>query len=74
MNTASGRAARFISARPRLAWASTAVLLTVLALGLTSLKTGPISNAGQFVGKPDSVPARRPSPGISRPARAVPPW
>ena len=47
--------ARFVSARPRLVWAGTAVLLGVLALGLMSFKTGPISNAGQFVGTPDSV-------------------
>jgi RND superfamily putative drug exporter len=53
------RAARFVSGRPRLVWAGTAVLLGVLALGLMSLKTGPISNAGQFVGTPDSVVGER---------------
>jgi RND superfamily putative drug exporter len=51
--------ARFVSARPRLVWAGTAVLLGVLSLGLMSLKTGPISNAGQFVGTPDSVVGER---------------
>ncbi|MGH3379361.1 MAG: MMPL family transporter [Actinoallomurus sp.] len=51
----SAGVARFVSARPRLVWAGTAVLLGVLAFGLMSLRTGPISNAGQFVGTPDSV-------------------
>jgi RND superfamily putative drug exporter len=53
------RVARFISDRPRIVWAATIVLLGVLVLGLTSLKTGPISNAGQFVGTPDSVAGER---------------
>jgi putative drug exporter of the RND superfamily len=53
------RVARFVSARPRVVWVTTAVLLGVLALGLTSLKAGPVSNAGQFVGTPDSVVGER---------------
>jgi RND superfamily putative drug exporter len=53
------RVARFVSARPRLVWAGTAVLLGVLALGLTSLRIGPISNAGQFLGTPGSVAGQR---------------
>jgi RND superfamily putative drug exporter len=53
------RAARFVSARPRVVWVGTAILLGVLTLGLMSLKTGPISNAGQFVGTPDSVVGER---------------
>jgi RND superfamily putative drug exporter len=40
-------------------WVSTVLLLGVLSLGLVSLKTGPISNAGQFVGTPDSVIGER---------------
>ena len=53
------RAARFVSARPRVVWVGTAVLLGVLTLGLMSLRTGPVSNAGQFVGTPDSVVGER---------------
>jgi RND superfamily putative drug exporter len=53
------RAARFVSARPRVVWVSTVLLLGVLSLGLVSLRTGPISNAGQFVGTPDSVIGER---------------
>lgn len=53
------RVARFVNGRPRLVWTGTAVLLGVLALGLMSLKTGPVSNAGQFLGTPDSVAGQR---------------
>jgi RND superfamily putative drug exporter len=53
------RVAGFISGRPRIVWMGTVVLLGVLILGMTSLKTGPISNAGQFVGTPDSVVGER---------------
>ncbi|GAB2806155.1 MMPL family transporter [Actinoallomurus bryophytorum] len=53
------RAARFVSARPRVVWVGTAILLGVLTLGLTSLRTGPVSNAGQFVGTPGSVVGER---------------
>ena len=53
------RTARFVSARPRVVWMGSALLLGVLTLGLMSLKTGPISNAGQFVGTPDSVVGER---------------
>ncbi|MDN3352411.1 MMPL family transporter [Actinomadura sp. DC4] len=53
------RVARFVSVRPRVVWVGTALLLGVLAVGLTSLRTGPISNAGQFVGTPDSIVGER---------------
>jgi len=53
------RAARFVSARPRVVWVGTALLLGVLTLGLMSLRIGPVSNAGQFVGTPDSVVGER---------------
>jgi RND superfamily putative drug exporter len=49
------RVARFVSAKPRVVWIGTVVLLGALAFGLVSLKTGPVSNAGQFTGTPDSV-------------------
>jgi RND superfamily putative drug exporter len=54
-----GQVARFVGARPRFVWAGSAVLLGVLALGLMSLTVGPMSNAGQFVGAPDSVVGER---------------
>ena len=44
-----------IAPRPRLVWVSTAVLLGVLALGLTGLKAGGLTNAQSFRGTPDSV-------------------
>jgi RND superfamily putative drug exporter len=53
------RIARFVSVRPRVIWFGTAVLLGVLAFGLMSLKVGPISNAGQFTGTPDSIVGER---------------
>jgi putative drug exporter of the RND superfamily len=54
-----GGVARFVGTRQRVIWAGTAVVLGVLTLGLLSLKVGPISNAGQFVGTPDSVAGER---------------
>jgi RND superfamily putative drug exporter len=49
------RVARFVSARPRLVWLGAVVVLGALTFGLMSLNVGPISNAGQFTGTPDSV-------------------
>jgi len=44
-----------IAPRPRLVWVTTAVLLGVLALGLTGLKASGLTNAQSFRGHPDSV-------------------
>ncbi|GAA2082335.1 MMPL family transporter [Actinomadura alba] len=49
------RVARVISARPRVIWAVTSVGLIALTFGLGSLNAGGLSNAGQFVSKPDSI-------------------
>jgi RND superfamily putative drug exporter len=44
-----------IAPRPRLVWVTTAVLLGVLALGLTGLKASGLTNAQSFRDRPDSV-------------------
>jgi RND superfamily putative drug exporter len=44
-----------IAPRARLVWITTAVLLGVLALGLTGLKASGLTNAQAFRGTPDSV-------------------
>src|SRR6266487_3263628 len=44
-----------IAPRPRLTWITTAVVLGVLALGLTGLKANGLTNAQGFRGHPDSV-------------------
>jgi putative drug exporter of the RND superfamily len=44
-----------IAPRPRIIWISTAVVLGVLALGLTGLKADGLTNAQGFRGHPDSV-------------------
>src|SRR5499427_4089859 len=44
-----------IAVRPRLVWITTAVILGVLALGLTGLKANGLTNAQMFRGHPDSV-------------------
>ena len=44
-----------IAPRPRIVWITTAVLLGVLALGLTGLKAHGLTNAQGFRGHPDSV-------------------
>lgn len=49
------RTGRRITRRPRVVWATTALVLAVFALGLTQLRAGGISNADSFTGKPDSV-------------------
>jgi len=49
------RTGRRIAARPRLVWITTAVLLGVMAIGLTGLKADGLTNAESFRGTPDSV-------------------
>jgi len=44
-----------IAPRPRITWITTAVILGVLALGLTGLKASGLTNAQSFRGHPDSV-------------------
>src|SRR6266702_8474584 len=44
-----------IAPRPRITWVTTAVVLGVLALGLTGLKAHGLTNAQGFRGHPDSV-------------------
>jgi RND superfamily putative drug exporter len=44
-----------IASRPRITWIATAVILGVLALGLTGLKASGLTNAQSFRGHPDSV-------------------
>ena len=44
-----------IAPRPRLIWITTAVVLGVMALGLTGLKAHGLTNAQGFIGHPDSV-------------------
>jgi RND superfamily putative drug exporter len=44
-----------IAARPRTTWITTAVILGILALGLTGLKANGLTNAQSFRGTPDSV-------------------
>jgi putative drug exporter of the RND superfamily len=49
------RAGWAIAPRPRLVWVTTAVVLGILALGLTGLKASGLTNAQSFRGHPDSV-------------------
>ncbi|RAY15038.1 hypothetical protein DPM19_09840 [Actinomadura craniellae] len=49
------RISRLVSARPRLLWIATSVVLVAMCFGLTSLKADGLSDAGQFVDKPDSI-------------------
>jgi putative drug exporter of the RND superfamily len=44
-----------IAPRPRLVWVTTAVILGILALGLTGLRASGLTNAQSFRGYPDSV-------------------
>jgi RND superfamily putative drug exporter len=44
-----------IAPRPRLVWLTTAVILGILAVGLTGLKASGLTNAQSFRGHPDSV-------------------
>ncbi|GAA2434958.1 MMPL family transporter [Actinomadura vinacea] len=49
------RIARLVGAHPRALWAATSVGLVAMTLGLGSLKADGLSDAGQFVDKPDSI-------------------
>ncbi|GAA1784160.1 MMPL family transporter [Actinomadura chokoriensis] len=49
------RVAGLVGRRPRALWAVTMLGLVVLTLGLGTLKTDGLSDAGQFTGTPDSV-------------------
>jgi RND superfamily putative drug exporter len=49
------RTGRRIAARPRAVWITTAVVLGVMAIGLTGLKASGLTNAESFRGHPDSV-------------------
>jgi RND superfamily putative drug exporter len=48
-----------IASRARMTWTATAVILGVLALGLTGLKADGLTNAQAFRGHPDSVTGAR---------------
>ena len=48
-----------IAPRPRITWITTALVLGVLALGLTGLKAHGLTNAQSFRGTPDSVVGER---------------
>jgi putative drug exporter of the RND superfamily len=73
-----------IAPRPRLVWVTTAVILGILALGLTGLKASGLTNAQSFRGHPDSVTgetvlaahfpagAGQPAVVIGSPSAAVP--
>ena len=49
------RIGQAIAVRPRLTWVTAALVLGVMALGLTGLKANGLSNAASFRGTPDSV-------------------
>ncbi|WP_433333407.1 MMPL family transporter [Spirillospora sp. CA-294931] len=49
------RIAGLVSKHPRILWAATSVGLVALTFGLGSLKADGLSDAGQFVDKPDSI-------------------
>ena len=49
------RIGRRIAARPRTVWIVTALILGVMAIGLTGLKASGLTNAESFRGAPDSV-------------------
>lgn len=49
------RIARLVSTRPRVIWAVMSLVLVGLTFGLGSLNAHGLSNAGQFVDKPDSI-------------------
>lgn len=49
------RIAALVSRRPRVIWLVCSVALAGLALGLTTMKADGLSDAGQFVTKPDSI-------------------
>ncbi len=49
------RIGRAIAPRPRVTWVATALVLGVMALGMTGLNASGLSNADSFRGTPDSV-------------------
>ena len=49
------RIGRAIARRPTVSWVATAVVLGIMALGVTGLKASGLSNADSFRGTPDSV-------------------
>jgi len=49
------RAGELIGRRPRVVWLATVVVLGAMALGLTGLKAGGLTQARTFRGHPDSV-------------------
>jgi len=49
------RTGRRIAVRPRVVWITTALILGVMALGLTGLKANGLTNAQSFRGHPESV-------------------
>ena len=49
------RIGRAIARRPRVTWVATAVVLGIMALGVTGLMASGLSNADSFRGTPDSV-------------------
>jgi len=49
------RTGRRIAVRPRVVWITTALILGVMALGLTGLKADGLTNAQSFRGHPESV-------------------
>ncbi|MFF3171317.1 MMPL family transporter [Streptomyces sp. NPDC057900] len=49
------RTGQRLARRPRTVWATTALVLAALSLGLTQLNASGLSNADSFTGKPDSV-------------------
>ncbi|HET9974186.1 MAG TPA: MMPL family transporter [Streptosporangiaceae bacterium] len=49
------RIGQAIALRPRVTWVATALVLGIMALGLTGLKASGLSNADSFRGTPDSV-------------------
>ena len=53
------RVGHAIAVRPRVTWVTTALVLGVMALGLTGLKANGLSNADSFRGTPDSVAGER---------------
>lgn len=53
------RFARWLSGRDRAAWAVTAVVLAVCAVGLTTLRTGGLSTVDSFTNTPDAVVGQR---------------
>jgi putative drug exporter of the RND superfamily len=52
------RAGQLIAVRPRWVWITSAVVLGVMAIGLTGLKANGLTNAQSFRGHPDSVAAQ----------------